>query len=301
MNRRLFILTLVFVFICSVFWTISFFTSDKQTASEVPAQDYENVVIPEEIIRENIIPLPAQDSDELDLPAGYMAIVMDDLGYGYEDKYDIFKRLGDKKLKITMSVIPGLHNSFEAHENAFNYGFEVMAHIPMEAKNLTAQESNTIKVSQKRDDIIIKLDNMLKKLPHAKGANNHQGSLATSDKKTMLTVLTFLKRNNMYFVDSLTTSDSVVREITEVLDTQYLARDIFIDNMPYPEYLMGQFDKAADIAVKRGVSIAICHVRKTTIDVLEDYLPKLLKEKNIKLVFVSEILKDKKKFSLTRK
>jgi polysaccharide deacetylase 2 family uncharacterized protein YibQ len=304
MNKRLIVITAIFISICSVFWCISLFTQPAEKIDEVPAQEYENVVIPEPVKQDNIVKdIKIDDVTNIKNNAGYagyMAIVMDDLGYGYEEKFDIFRRLKEKELNITMSVIPGLYNTRNAHDKAFEYGFEIMAHIPMEAKNIKTQESNVITTDQKRDDIIIKIDNMLKDLKHVKGANNHQGSLATSHKPTMLTVLTFLKRNNLYFVDSLTTSDSVVKEISKVLDTQYIARDIFVDNKTEPEYIRGQLEKAANIAVKRGVSISICHVRKNTIDVLEDYLPELIKEKNIKLVFISEILQDKKKFSLTR-
>ncbi|MCK9224777.1 MAG: divergent polysaccharide deacetylase family protein [Candidatus Muirbacterium halophilum] len=301
MNKKLFIITAVFISISTLFWCISLFTQKTVVIEEVPAQEYENVVIPEPI-KNNIY----DDKEEINKSEhdkqynGYMAIVMDDLGYGYENKFELFKRLKEKNLKITMSIIPGLYNTKKAHDEAYENGFEIMAHIPMETKNIVAQETNVIKINQKRDDIIIKLNNMLKELKHVKGANNHQGSLATSDKSTMLTVLTFLKRNNLYFVDSLTTSDSVVKNISGVLNTQYMARDIFMDNKNEHEYIKEQLDKAVAISLKRGVSISICHVRKNTIDVLENYLPELIKEKNIKLLFVSEILKDKKKFSLTR-
>jgi hypothetical protein len=222
-----------------------------------------------------------------------ICIIMDDLGYGYEKKFDIFTRL--KGLDITMSVIPGTYNAVAAEQLAHDHGFEVMAHLPMQAKGFENKYEH-----ETHEQLFHSLDRMIHGFSHIAGANNHMGSLATTDKKTMLSVLTYLKNRDLFFVDSLTTSDSVVEEVCEVLNMRYMARDVFIDNLQDEKYIRKQIDKLFTIADNRGYSVGICHVRKNTVNVLENYLRERTESGEYRLIFASELMKDPKKYSLSK-
>ncbi|MFW5782547.1 MAG: divergent polysaccharide deacetylase family protein [Candidatus Muiribacteriaceae bacterium] len=305
MNRNLLYSTIAYILILSV---VMFFgtSPQKNIISTETSDDYGEVIsddlespekdISEVILSEHIGKKPSHTEKEAEnVPV--ISIVMDDLGYGYEKKFDIFKRL--KGLRITMSVIPGTFNAIPSEQAAYDHGFEVMAHLPMQAKGFENSTEHEIRVDQGHEELFRSMDRMILGFSHIVGANNHMGSLATSDKKTMLNVLTYLKRKDLFFLDSLTTSDSVVEEVCEVLDLKYLSRDIFIDNLQDEEYIRRQIDKLFTISEKRGYAIGICHVRENTINVLENYLRERTQNGRFRLVFLSELARETRKYSLS--
>ncbi|MFA5478542.1 MAG: divergent polysaccharide deacetylase family protein [Candidatus Muiribacteriota bacterium] len=255
----------------------------------------------EKIDLDTVLPDSIKDNiTEKALPEfkGYVAIIMDDLGYGHENRYNLFEKL--KGFKLTMSIIPHTHNAVNAEKNSTEAGFENMLHIPMQAKGLSNQYENEIRVDMKHDELYESLENMLSSFESIKGANNHMGSMATADKKTMVNVLAFLKKRNLFFIDSLTTNQTVVEEVSNLLDLEYHGRDIFLDNIAEENYIRSQFEKVKSVAARKGYAIAICHAREKTIETLQKILPELENSGEYKLVFVSELIKDKKKFSVSK-
>ncbi|MGM0606926.1 MAG: divergent polysaccharide deacetylase family protein [Candidatus Muiribacteriota bacterium] len=221
-----------------------------------------------------------------------IALIVDDLGYGHENKFNLFERLKD--YKMTLAVIPGTFNALYSEKKGHDYGYELMLHIPMQAKGVDNAYENEIKTDMTPDEFHKRLEEMFEPFSHIEGANNHMGSLATEDKKTMLNVLSYLKKNNMFFIDSLTTSNTAVKEASERLNLNYYARNIFLDNIADEIYILKQFNKLKDIARRRGFAIGICHVREKTLSFLENMLPQIEDDPNFELVYVSEIVKKKK-------
>ena len=296
MNKNLFFSTIVFLIIALIM-AVSFKGTDvivddaAISENKPPVEDvvYEDVVVDEE-------PIVSEEMKSEEKQKAYLALIMDDIGYGREDKYKLFERLYGHK--ITFSIIPGTFNAKKAEDDAINSGFEVMAHLPMQAKGMDNSYEKEIRTDMTHEALYKRIEEMFAEFKYVKGANNHMGSKATSDKKTMLTLMTYLKKRNMFFVDSLTTSDSVVKEVAEVLEMDYLARNIFIDNQTKPEYIKEQLEKACRIAQRNGVAIAICHVRENTVNVLESDLQSILDKYDIELINASELYINKKKFNM---
>ena len=92
------------------------------------------------------------------------------------------------------------------------------------------------------------------------GVNNHQGSRATSDKATMTTVLSELRSQNLFFLDSRTAASSVGNSIAREMGVPTARNDIFLDNSSDVEAIRAQVYKALALADKNGSVIAICHV-----------------------------------------
>ena len=297
MNRELFFSTIVFLIIALIM-AVAFSgqpLSEDNTAA-VTSTEYSEAAVLDQETEEVHSDILNEKDKETDSNKTYLALIMDDIGYGKENKYNIFERLYG--FKITFSIIPGTFNAVKAEETAVNSGFEVMAHLPMQAKGIDNSYEKAIRTDMSHEALYNRIEEMFSNFKYVKGANNHMGSKATSDKKTMLTLMTYLKKRNMFFVDSLTTSDSVVKEVAGLLEMDYLARNIFIDNQTKTEYIKKQLEAACRIANKKKVAIAICHVRENTINVLESDLQKILDKYDVELINVSELYVNKKKFNM---
>jgi polysaccharide deacetylase 2 family uncharacterized protein YibQ len=76
----------------------------------------------------------------------------------------------------------------------------------------------------------------------------------------MRVVIATLKKHDLVFIDSLTTSDSVVRLVVKRQYMPYLSRDVFLDNIRTVEYYENAFRKGKAIAKTQGFAVLIGHV-----------------------------------------
>jgi len=216
---------------------------------------------------------------------GKIAIVIDDWGY-HINSIDI---LDAKQFKLTAAILPNLAYTNSVSEELNKRGFEIMLHLPMQPKENIGLEKDTIMTSSPDKDILRIVEQDVREISHVKGINNHMGSLATSDLRTMTLVFKQLNRKHLYYLDSFVSSDSVCEDLAKKFKVSFAKRDIFLDNNPEPEYIRNQISKLKLLAASRGWAIAIGHDRKNTLEVLREELPKI-KEEGYKLVYVSELV-----------
>jgi hypothetical protein len=108
--------------------------------------------------------------------AGRIAIVIDDLGNTAQN-FGIFAQI---QQPLTVSVIPNLPYSAQAAET-LHKKFEVLLHLPMEPKNGTGLEPDTILAGMDAGAVRRIIGGDLESIRYAKGVNNHMGSKATED------------------------------------------------------------------------------------------------------------------------
>ncbi len=224
---------------------------------------------------------------------GRIAIVLDDWGYNMTN----IPALSDIKDPITISILPNLPYSKQVAEDVKKRGYQVILHLPLESKGNEHPEKDTLYCNMGEREITEKLKQMLTSIPGISGVNNHQGSKATEDARMMSIVLSELKREGLFFLDSFSTNKSVCSKVAKAIGIRYAKRDIFMDMPPSKlqdselrVYIQGQLDKLCGIAIKKGYAIGIGHSRKVTLDVLRNVIPQL-KKKGIKFVFVSELVR----------
>ncbi|MCX5705922.1 MAG: divergent polysaccharide deacetylase family protein [Candidatus Omnitrophica bacterium] len=215
---------------------------------------------------------------------GKIAIVLDDWGY-HANSPDT---LNAKLYPLTAAVIPNLNHTRSVIKQLHENGYEIILHLPMQPNELMNLEPNTITVDLNEGEIKRIVDQDLTEISYAKGINNHMGSQATSDLRTMVPIFKELRRNHLYFLDSFTSSDSVCEDLAQKLKVAFVKRDVFIDNESDPEYIRGQIAKLKSLASVRGWAIGIGHDRKNTLEVLREELPKIRNE-GYELVYVSEL------------
>lgn len=233
-----------------------------------------------------LIPLK-KPKKEVKVPKVYLgkiAIVLDDWGYSLNN----MALINQIKLPLTISVLPKLAYSRKISQDLNSRGFEIILHLPMESKDRNAMEKNTIKISMQEKEIREIIANDLASVENVKGVNNHMGSVATSNLKTMNVVFEELKKRNLFFLDSYVIATSKCLDAAKRHGLRFAKRDIFLDNKNDLGYIKSQLQILKAKARKNGYAIGIGHDRRNTLKVLKEEMPKLEKE-GYKFVFVSEL------------
>ena len=219
---------------------------------------------------------------------GVIVLVIDDFGYRNDNISDGFLNLS---IPITCAIIPGHTASKKFAEKAVSYGKEVIIHMPMESENYSPGEDEYKLLTSMTSELLEnKLIQAFESLPEAIGMNNHQGSKATSDSKTMTVLASVLKDRGKYFIDSRTSSLTIGEKTMISFGVPTLRRNIFLDNNNDIDKIEEQMNKLANSAKKNGVAVGLGHARKNTLSVIEKVVPDLL-DKGFVFQFASQVVK----------
>jgi len=219
---------------------------------------------------------------------GVIVLVIDDFGYRNDNISDGFLNLS---IPITCAIIPGHTASKKFAEKAVSYGKEVIIHMPMESENYSPGEDEYKLLTSMTSELLEnKLIQAFESLPEAIGMNNHQGSKATSDSKTMTVLASVLKDRGKYFIDSRTSSLTIGEKTMVSFGVPTARRNIFLDNNNDLDKIEEQMNKLANSAKKNGFAVGLGHARKNTLSVLEKVVPGLL-DKGFVFQFASQVVK----------
>jgi uncharacterized protein len=214
-----------------------------------------------------------------------IAIVIDDAGNSRAN-FGIIEGL--KKYPVTFSIIPGLNFSEEAARELSSLGFQVILHLPMEPKEKTNMEPNTIMTTMDESQITSIVEHDLAATPQVKGVNNHMGSRVTEDAKSLSIVLDLIKKKHLFFLDSFVTVNSLAKQMAGEKKIRFVKRDVFLDNYPDQAYIRQQIEQLKKKARINGQAVGIGHDRKNTLEVLKEEMPGMENE-GYKFVFVSDL------------
>ena len=216
-----------------------------------------------------------------------VAIVIDDFGYTMNNLPAFF----DMNEPLTFSILPNLRHSRDVATAAKEHGCEIILHMPMAShRKDVKEEADTLKPGDNKKIVEARLAKAIESVPGLKGLSNHMGSKATEDKELMSGILTYLKKHNLYFFDSLTSDKSVCREVAGSIGIPFAQRDIFLDNSNKVDSIGIELADLEKLALKRGRAIAICHDRKNTAIALAKAMPQMAKD-GIEFVYLSEMVK----------
>ena len=215
-----------------------------------------------------------------------LAVIIDDWGYANSAVEPMLAY----PLPLTMAILPQLELSEMASERLSRAGHEVILHQPMEALDLSLDLGpGGIRLGMTSEEVEAQLKENLASLPFAVGVNNHMGSLVTADYETMTHVLEVIGELGLFFVDSRTTTESVVREVAVELGVPFGVNNLFIDNESDVDKIKGQLRAGLDLAQRQGHAVVIGHVRSATADALWEMIPEFLAT-NVRLVPISRLL-----------
>ncbi|WP_427193742.1 divergent polysaccharide deacetylase family protein [Treponema denticola] len=199
---------------------------------------------------------PIQDLPELP-SKGKLIFVFDDAGHNLEQ----LQYFLDLPFPCTIAVLPKLPNSRETARRIRAAGKELILHQPMQALNPNINPGDgAVKPGMDREEIKKIVASNVEEIGPIAGMNNHEGSLITSDEKAMEAVLELCKEKNIYFLDSRTSSKSVVPQVAKKLNMNIWERAVFLDNKRDKAYMKKQIIEGLEIASQRGEAIMIGHV-----------------------------------------
>ncbi|HOZ71953.1 MAG TPA: divergent polysaccharide deacetylase family protein [Spirochaetales bacterium] len=219
---------------------------------------------------------------------GVLVFVIDDAGHNRWQLEPFLKLPGP----ITIAVLPGLPHTANAASMVKAAGKELILHQPMEALGGLDPGPGAIRADMDDGTIRDIIRGNLAQVPGARGVNNHMGSKATSDVRVMSTVLDETSANGLYFLDSLTTGDSVVHSVASLMRQSAWERSVFLDNTPDKASILNYIAEGTKIAEKRGYAVMIGHVWSSELaQTLADLYPQLL-EQGFSLSTISRIMMD---------
>ena len=226
--------------------------------------------------------------DQAGAGKGRLAIIIDDMGSSMEEA----RSLADIGVPLTFSIIPGLHSYREVASFAASHGIETMIHIPMQPKEWPQRrlEANGLLLSMDDDAVRGRLEEFMRDIPGAVGANNHMGSEYTEHGEKMRVVLEELKSRGLFFIDSVTTAGTTGLRLAREMGVRSERRNVFLDNEQNEAYILGQLNQAVRVARRTGAGIAICHPHPATIRALTALLPGL-EQQGITLVPASRLVR----------
>lgn len=217
---------------------------------------------------------------------GRLAIVIDDAGRDLDSQH-IYEQMG---ILLTLAVMPDQVHTRDAALSWRAHGLPVILHQPMESVSGIGMEPKVILTSMSDAAIRQMLRDSLSQLPEAIGINNHQGSKATIDARTMDIVMNELHHRGLFFFDSHTNSTTAADKAAKTYGVPYVRNDLFVDNSASVSDICAMIQEGADRAKKKGTYIIIGHCRPHTAEAFRQMVPKL-KAQGIEFVYLSSLKK----------
>lgn len=282
----------LFFLLVAVVVVLGIITRHKTRLSpEVPLPKHKTTA-PEKIVKrakKASVPVPQKIKTAAAVPeAGVIAVVLDDWGYNRSHCSSLAKIT----VPVGVAILPGLTYSKDVIACASASGHEPMLHLPFEphrSKEMYTQEY-LLKGTDSPAETRKRLDRILAEMKGVVGVNNHTGSKGTEDPELVKLVLSELKRRKLFFVDSVTSAQTVCGVVAANLKMRIGRRDVFLDNKNERGEIERQFSRAAAIAQKKGRVLVIGHDRVLTLQILLEQIPKL-QAKGFRFIPVSEYVR----------
>jgi polysaccharide deacetylase 2 family uncharacterized protein YibQ len=215
-----------------------------------------------------------------------VAIIIDDMGYDRK----LAKRFLDLDTVFTFSILHLSPFRNRIAKAAHEKGVETMLHLPMEPDEYPTVDPGpgALLSAMTPDELIRQLEKNLDDVPFIKGVNNHMGSKMTKDAARLRQIFTVLKRRDVFFIDSRTTSKTVCRSSAHLFQVPFAERSVFLDHIQRRDFIRKQIDLLVRIAERDGIAVGIAHPHTATYDVLREMIPEL--KKRVRLAPASQIV-----------
>lgn len=212
-----------------------------------------------------------------------ITIIIDDLGYnrrGMEESLAL-------PVEVTLAILPHTPYSKKTAHAATEQERTIMLHVPMENERELKLGPGGLYRNMEEAELKETLKEGIESVPGISGINNHMGSLLTQDVEKMKWVMEVIQPMDLFFVDSLTSPNSVALAKANKFNLTTTIRDVFLDNVQEEKAIDRQFRRLLAIARKRGKALAIGHPYPSTMSYLSKRLAEL-DDDGIRLVSIAE-------------
>lgn len=236
--------------------------------------------------KQSRLPSPISEVD-INPPQPSIAILIDDLGYN---------RLGmEASLKlpkeVALAILPETPFAKKTALASEQQQRITLLHAPMENQRAMKLGPGGLYQDMPEEKLKAVLAKNLEGLPGVKGVNNHMGSLLTTKENAMTWVMEILKGRSLFFIDSLTSADSVAGKIAKEHGLKTVTRDVFLDNIRSEKAIDKQFERLLKHARHNGAGLAIGHPYPETMKYLNERLAKIGMD-GVKLIPITDLLTD---------
>lgn len=215
-----------------------------------------------------------------------VAIIIDDMGYHRQLGADLLAL----EMNLTFSFLPHAPFSREQGEQAWRQGHDILVHMPMEPLDPAWDPGpGTLYITDPVEQLSLKVAQNLASVPHAVGINNHMGSRFTGDGAAMQRFFKLLAGQNLLFVDSLTSPESVAMATAQAMGFKSARRHVFLDNVQTQEDICRQLERLIREASTRGWAIGIGHPNEATLAALTRCREML--QSRVRLVGIRELVR----------
>lgn len=185
-------------------------------------------------------------------------LVIDDAGLDVGET----RQFLDIPVPMTIAVLPHLKQTKEVCAVISRYkDKEIILHQPMEAYDTNANTGpGTIHDTTHPSAVSAILDRNLASVRGAKGMNNHMGSRVTENEVLIAEILRYCRAHELFFFDSKTAYNSVVKRIAGKEHTHYEGRDVFLDIQKDRASVRRAWENTIAKARRQGYAIAIGHI-----------------------------------------
>ncbi|SBS35435.1 Divergent polysaccharide deacetylase [Marinomonas aquimarina] len=226
---------------------------------------------------------PMSEMDALPAPPK-IAVIIDDVGYnrrGMEETLAL-------PLPVVLAILPETPYAKKTAQRAHLQERITILHAPMENERELKLGPGGLYVRMEEEEFKQTLRADLDNVPYVKGVNNHMGSLLTTQGQHMAWVMDIMTERSLFFIDSLTSAQSVAHTQASERGIPTLIRDVFLDNVRTEEAIHRQFQQLLTRAHQRGSAVAIGHPYPETTAYLQQRLNQPL---SAQLVTIDHLLK----------
>jgi len=242
--------------------------------------------LPEKTKQETLI-----KKETIPLPSRRVAIIIDDIGNDLKPVKELLKINAD----LTFAILPLCPHAREAAEMFHRAHRETLLHLPMEPVSYPREKpgNGALFTDMNDEELISQLEKDISSVPYSAGVNNHMGSKFMMDERKLILIFNELKKNNLFFIDSRTSPNTKASIAAKKVGLQVAARKIFLDNSRDYNEIYNSLINIEKADGDASPLILIGHPHPETIRAVSDAV-KVLKEKKVSIVPVSQLLKKTK-------
>lgn len=264
-------------------------TSPPIVAEPPPKPPEQTAILPPPPVRPSDKGLPAWRRNAVSVAPDdgrpMIAIIIDDVGLDRRHSAEAVAL----PPPLTLSYLAYAEDLPEQTRAAKARGHELMLHIPMEPKGRQNPGPHALHVFDDDEAIARSVDWDLARLDGIVGANNHMGSRFTEFDHGMAIVIDHLAARGLFFLDSMTSAQSVGWKVAEEADIPAVKRDVFLDDVQTRAAINAQLAHTEAVARRTGQAIAIGHPHPATLAALRAWLP-TVEARGFRLVPVSAVV-----------
>lgn len=227
----------------------------------------------------------------------FVAIIIDDIGHDHAAGMRAIRLPG----QVTLAFLPYTPFVESLGQAAAQHGKEAMLHLPMEADSGYALGAGGIDHTMHEAQVREVVHHALRNIPFVRGVNNHMGSRLSRYPHHMTWVMAELHAYHqapLYFVDSRTHVQTVAEWVARWAGLPHTRRHVFLDHVPHDAlHTREQVQRLRTLAHRQGYALAIGHPFATTLQVLEEEIPRFAQD-GIRLLFVSDYIQEKQEKTL---